>query len=89
MCSDPTWGREGEEGCQVQGGRDGEGRLEGSATVRWKNGDTFQGTFVKGLRSGWGIVSCPEKGILAITGNWKEGELEGKGRLVGNVITNQ
>jgi len=27
-------------------------------------------------------VSCPEKGILAITGNWKDGELEGKGRLV-------
>ena len=88
-CIDPTHGREGEERCQVQGGRDAEGRLEGAASLRWENGDTFQGSFVRGLRSGWGIVSCPEKGILAITGNWKNGELEGKGRLVSHELCNQ
>ena len=49
------------------------------------NGETFKGSFSRGLRSGWGIVSCPEKDIMAITGNWKEGELEGKGRLVSNL----
>lgn len=88
VCSDPTHGREGEGGCQVQGGRDEGGRLEGAASLRWENGDTFQGSFVGGLRSGWGIVSCPEKGILAITGNWKDGELEGKGRLVSHANCN-
>ena len=85
VCSDPTCGREEEEGCKAKGGRDGEDRLVGSASLNWENGDTFQGTFGKGLRSGWGIVACPEKEILAITGNWREGELEGKGRLVGEL----
>ena len=59
--------------------------LEGSASLQWENGDSFKGSFTRGLRSGWGIVSCPEKDIMAITGNWKEGELEGKGRLVSNL----
>ena len=85
VCSDPTYGREGEEGCKIQGGRDAEDQLEGSASIQWQNGDTFNGSFSRGLRSGWGIVSCPEKDIMAITGNWKEGELEGKGRLVSNL----
>ena len=85
VCSDPTYGREDEEGCQIQGGRNGEGKLEGSASILWENGDTFKGSFLNGLRSGWGIVSSPDKEIQAITGKWREGELEGKGRLVSSI----
>ena len=83
--SDPTYGKEEEEGCQVQGRRDGEGRLYGSVSLLWKNGDSFNGTYVQGGRSGWGIVSSPEKEIQSITGKWKDGELVGKGRMVSSI----
>ena len=73
---DPTWGREGEE-CG------GGGRSEGAVRLEWEDGDTFQGHLVGGRREGGGEVSSKRLGIVALTGTWKQGELEGKGRLVG------
>ena len=82
---DPTLGREREEGCVVVGGTDSQGRPEGNVAVSWSNGDSFKGQYVAGRREGWGIVSSPENDILALTGVWTHGWLEGKGRLVSNI----
>ena len=79
---DPTLDREGEEGCVVVGGTDSQGRPEGNVSVTWSNGDSFKGQYVGGRREGWGIVSSPDNHILALTGVWTHGWLEGKGRLV-------
>ena len=58
-------------------------RLEGNCSLAWDNGDSFKGNYSsKGERTGWGIVSSSRQNILGITGNWDQGELEGKGRLV-------
>ena len=84
---DPTLGRESEEECVVVGSRDSEGRPEGNVSLSWTNGDTFKGCYVSGRRSGWGIVSSPTNNILALTGTWSDGWLQGKGRLVsGNIF---
>ena len=48
---DPTWGREGEEGCE------GGGSLEGAVSLVWREGDSFQGRYERGRRHGWGVVS--------------------------------
>ena len=79
---DPTLGREGDEDCVVVGGTDSQGRPEGNVSLSWSNGDSFKGQYAGGRREGWGIVSSPNKDILALTGVWTRGWLEGKGRLV-------
>ena len=79
---DPTLGREGEEDCVLVGETDGQGRPEGNVSLSWSNGDSFKGQYVGGQREGWGIVSSPSNDILALTGVWTQGRLEGKGRLV-------
>ena len=38
--------------------------------------------FKSGLRQGWGVVSSPDHDILALTGDWNQGWLEDKVRLV-------
>ena len=73
---DPTWGREGSPS------RRGAERLEGSVNLRWEDGESFTGSYMGGAREGDGVVSAKNKGVVALTGNWSKGELEGKGRLV-------
>ena len=84
---DPTLGREGEEDCVVVGETDSQGRPEGNVSLSWSNGDSFKGQYVGGRREGWGIVSSPNNDILALTGVWTDGWLEGKGRLVSIFIS--
>lgn len=60
---DPTWGREGEEGCE------GGGSLEGAVSLVWREGDSFQGRYEKGRRHGWGVVSGANQ-LSFITFNW-------------------
>ena len=73
---DPTWGREGSPSCH------GAERLEGSVNLRWEDGGSFVGSYMGGAREGDGVVTAKNKGVVALTGNWSKGELEGKGRLV-------
>ena len=79
---DPTLGRESDEDCVIVGPTDHQGRPEGNVTLRWSNGDTFQGCYVGGVREGAGLVSSPANNILALTGVWTAGWLQGKGSLV-------
>ena len=80
---DPTCDREDEADCVVElGGRNEAGDLEGNVHLKWSNGDTFKGMFVNGRRQGWGVVSSPGHDIMALTGDWSNGYLEGRGRLV-------
>ena len=78
---DPTWGREGSPSCR------GAERLEGSVNLRWEDGGSFIGNYMEGVREGDGVVSAKNKGVVALTGNWSKGELEGKGRLVNQILT--
>ena len=84
---DPTLGREDDEDCVLVGGRDSQGRPEGNVSLSWSNGDSFKGQYAGGQREGWGIVSSPNNHILALTGVWTRGWLQGKGRLVSIVST--
>ena len=84
---DPTLGREEEDDCVLVGERDSQGRPDGNVSLSWSNGDSFKGQYAGGQREGWGIVSSPNNHILALTGVWIQGWLQGKGRLVSIVST--
>lgn len=40
---------------------------------------------VDGKKTGWGLLASKKSDIESLTGQWKEGRLEGKGRLVSSV----
>ena len=61
-------------------------RLGGDSSYLWASGDTFKGNLEDGLRTGWGLVTSPENDIVALTGEWVGGSLEGKGRLVSKIV---
>ena len=80
---DPTINREDDDDCKLLlGSRNEDGRLDGNVSLSWSNGDSFKGCYEAGVRSGWGIVTSPSHDILALTGDWSQGWLEGRGRLV-------
>ncbi len=71
-------------------------------SIQWSNGDSFkvdiliqlshrtscdQGMYVDGVRQGWGVVSSPSGDIMALTGDWDRGWLEGKARKVSSNTT--
>jgi len=56
--------------------------LGGDQSYVWPSGDTFTGHIEDGKKSGWGLVASPGNGIVSLSGDWQEGRLEGKGRLV-------
>ena len=83
VTADPTCDRETDDDCEIElGGRNEAGELDGNVHLKWSNGATFKGMFVNGRRHGWGVVSSPGDDIMALTGDWLNGYLEGKGRLV-------
>lgn len=46
-----------------------------------------KGMYKSGLRHGWGVVTSPDHDILALTGDWHQGWLEDKVRLVTKTTT--
>ncbi|XP_023344428.1 histone-lysine N-methyltransferase SETD7 [Eurytemora carolleeae] len=79
---DPTFDREDEEESTWSGQYNKMGQLHGSGILRLYDGDTFTGSYIDGLRSGWGIVTSSVAGISSLTGIWEDGYLQGKIRLV-------
>jgi len=80
---DPTFDREDEEDSTWKGRYDDEDNLFGYGTLRLYDDDTFQGSYTSGgIRNGLGIVTSPSNNIRFLTGNWVDGYLEGKIRLV-------
>lgn len=61
------------EGEEVDGIRNGKG------TIRWPNGDVFEGVFKDGLREGPGVYVCQ---LSKYEGEWKGSMRHGKGKEV-------
>ena len=57
-------------------------RLGGDCSYVWANGDTFRGHMEDGVKSGYGLVTSPGNDIVGLSGDWRAGMIEGKGRLV-------
>ena len=57
-------------------------RLGGDQYYEWPSGDTYSGHIEDGMKSGWGILTSKQNNIVSLAGHWKEGRLEGKGRMV-------
>ncbi len=55
------------------------GKLDGRATVRWSDGEVYEGDWQAGLREGRGKAVQPSGRIYE--GDWKAGRPEGKGLL--------
>ena len=56
--------------------------LGGDCSYFWANGDTFKGHMEDDVKSRYGLVTSPENNIVVLSGDWREGRMEGKGRLV-------
>ena len=51
-------------------------------TVKLKNGDVVQGHFKDGIRQGWCQINCINGKLTEIKGEYKEGKLEGKAKII-------
>ncbi len=71
----------GKDGKEKQGRGEVEfvaGLLEGKASIKWADGDSYEGFYRKGLKEGTGLYYFSSNGST-YEGEWKNGEMNGRG----------
>lgn len=61
---------------------DSDGKFNGYGTVKFTNGDVFQGNFDHGIREHDGMIISPRNGVSSLVGEWRSGYLQGKGKMI-------
>ena len=69
-------------GCEWDGRRDSQGRLDGRGFLTFPDGGSMLGVWHHGVRHGRFSTSCPHLGVKLILGDYQEGELAGPGQIV-------
>ena len=69
-------------GFTYKGSRDEDGRFHHGGTVYFDNGDCIMCDFDHGVRNGDAVVLSRRNGIARLCGNYVEGEMNGRGKLI-------